>query len=445
MGKWARIKRMATGLSMVVLLWFIYSVSRLAFHVPGQDHYAYLPENADLVLVVNTKALFTQGAEDLMLREKDQKLVDLLLEEWENRSREMQGRETGIDLTADMIWFSVREDSRPISGLLFSLSDPQAFRANSPSLTDPDLEAFALTGNVGLILHQFDLHFSKKQLARIARRLLSGKHLPVQTLNQDRDGFISRLFIRNEEGNHPARTFSDLSMQLTAEGIAFSGDIHVDFENAVQHGFQTLPKEGLHLSSRILPPGLFQPDDLGLPSIFPEPAGISLNFRGSEIVEGVGVELVPDADALIWFRNEIDLNTILDSLAARELISRRGPEQFMYGKRLFHAHQLQDRQIYIGRTAYTASSLKSSNDYFLVSGDLSTLTHVEGNGFVRRFLEMVSAYTAGRDFTESTESIELTLEPSGRNTARLQGKLRMKEGHFATLELLRLALSGKLF
>jgi len=242
-----------------------------------------------------------------------------------------------------------------------------------------------------------------------------------------------------------AYTHSSLDIRLYEKGLEFQGKVHADFSKHALSDLRTLTPEGLHLSSRIVPADLFNPTDFGLPASLPELSGISINFRGSEIVHKAFTALIPDADALLEFEREFSLSEILDSLEAAQFITQRTNSSFRFCERKFYFRQIDPKTIYIGRQTPGEFGTLDKNTLFQCRGALSTLTDVQGQGIVRRFLEIVSAFTASRTFAQNTDDFQMTVKMSKKGEATIKGSLLMKEGHFATLELLRLALTSELF
>lgn len=430
---------------MLTVLWLLYSLSHLIFHEADRSHYQYIPMDADLVVSVNTQELMAQGFEDLLFQSQDASILELLRTEFEGRELNENRLETGIDLSGDIVLFTIRYKSRPLTGMLFSLSDEAAFQSEMARVLDPNLEASAHLPKVGMLLRQLDAAFTAKELKEICSKLLKGKHLSNPVLNGNNSGSISQMLFRSVDPKNGTYTRTSLDIRLYEKGLEFQGKVDADFSEYSSKNLRTLIPEGLHLSTRIVPADLFNPTDLGLPSSLPALRGVSINFRGSEIVHKVFTAFIPDADAILEFESEFSLATLLDSLVAAKFITQRTHASFYFVGRKYYFRQIDPKTVYIGRQTPGEFGSMDESTLFQCKGDLGTLTDVKGRGIVRRFLEIVSAFTASRTFADNTDAFELTVKANNKGLATIKGSLQMKEGHFATLELLRLALSSELF
>ncbi|OFZ62677.1 MAG: hypothetical protein A3D92_10190 [Bacteroidetes bacterium RIFCSPHIGHO2_02_FULL_44_7] len=430
---------------MLTVLWLLYSISHLIFHTADRSHYRFVPNDADLVVAVNTQELMEQGFNDLLFQSQDASILELLKSEFEDRDFSGNQLETGIDLSGDILFFTIRYKSRPLTGILFSLSDEAAFKKEMARILDPNFEASAHLPKVGMLLRQMDAGFSAKELKRICTALFNGKHMSNAALGAQNTGGISQLIFRSIDPQNGKYNSTSLDIRLYEKGLEFQGEVHTDFSMRALNNLRTLTPEGLHLSTRIVPTELFKPADFGLPSFLPELRGISINFRGSEIIHKEFTAFIPDADVIVEFDSELSLSDILDSLVAGKFITHLTNASFRLCDRTFYFRQIDPKTVYIGRQTPGEFGVLDKNVLLQCRGDLSTLTDVQGRGIVRRFLEIVSAFTASRTFTQNTDDFQLTVKMTKKDEATIKGSLLMKEGHFATLELLRLVLTSELF
>ncbi len=446
MGKSGRIKKAVKGLLLLALLWLIHSFGRVVFHESSQSHQEFVPANADLVFTVKTRMLFEKCLEDVLLSSRDESVYHLLINEWENRQENKLIKESGIDFTADLVIYTIREESHPLTGILFNLSNPDAFLKSMPDQLSREFEAVAVSGQTGLLLRQYDLHFSPKELQKLGIKLLNEtQHLSATQLAGKHPNSIAQMLIRSEASEQPSYSNLQLDLRLSDDRLDFEGTAELSALFAKKHPpIKRLPPEGLHLTATLLPPDLFIPSDLGLPETLPQPTAISINLRGSELVEDTDFGIVPDADAMLHFEEPIVLKTILDSLARKQLITQVHEDRFHYLGRLFQYQQLDDHTIYIGRNALPALQQAETGKILVLSGNPSALMRVDGKGMIRGILELMAAYTAGRDFADQTSGIEMTITDAGNNTAKISGSLTFREGHFVTVEFIRLLLGGHL-
>lgn len=430
---------------MLTVLWFLYSLSHLIFHTADRNHYAFVPSDANLVVALNTQELIAHGVDDLLFQSQDASIMELLKMELEGRELDGKQLESGIDLSGDILLFTIRYQDRPLTGMLFSLNDEATFQTEMAQMLDPNLEASAHLPNVGLILRQLDTGFSSKELQQICTKLFKGKHLSTSALNGTQSGSISQLLFRAVDPKKATSALTSLDIRLAKNGLEFQGKVDADFSEISSENFRVLAPEGLHISTRLIPVELFDPKILGLSTSLPQLRGLSINFRGSEITNDQFTVLIPDADAILEFESKFELVETLESLAAAEYITHVNASSFHFGTRKFYFRQIDEKTVYIGRNTPGEFGSMGKSTLFDCHGDLSTLTNVQGKGIVRRFLEIMSSFTSSRTFTENTDGFELMVKMKDKNSATIKGLLQMKEGRFAILELLRWALSSDLF
>lgn len=434
--KWKHIKIAFTGLLMIGLLYIIYFSFSLYNHKGKNEHLQYIPESADATLVLNTREMLSQGIEDLLINSKDESVYNLLMSEYQSQQTK-SSLPTGIDYSAHLVVFTLKSEEM-VTGILFSLSDPAAFELNMPKVIDPKNEFSKKKGNVGLLLHRLSNKTEQADLVQLADSILGNPTNEVKWDQNDEQLPIAQLRYK-ELGNDLIVDLSIEDQKMVINGTFTSS------KEIVLHHINRLTPEGLHITSTILPEFVKQPENIGLPSSLPLPYALSANVRGSDIVSGSGLPLIPDADVIFYFDEDIPLYLGLLSLAKDGYIKKLTLKSFEYSGFKIYYKQINKNAFYAGRKPYSGSQVLEQSTIFDLQGNLDALTQVKADGMMSRILSLITMYTAGKTFTENTESFNLSMKQTSKNQAKISGELSFKEGKYSTIEFVRLLLSGNFF
>lgn len=436
MPKWKQIRVATTGLLMLALLYSIYFASTLINHKANHDHLSFIPENAEVTVILNTRKMVEQGLEDLMINAKDESVYTLLIKEY----KAQQGKSdlpTGIDYSAHLAVFTL-QSNEVVTGLLFSLSDPNAFELNMPTMIDKKNEVALHKGNVGILLHRLGTHISTDEMRFLADSILSAKpNTKDDFINIDPSLPVARFRYRSNDDE------LDLNLTVENEKLNLTGNYHSSTQLS-SYSINGLKPSGLHLTSTLIPSYLSISENIGLPEGLPMPIALSVNLRGSDLSTGA-LLMIPDADAVFYFKEEVPLRLGLLVLIKDGLIKNLTMKSFTYNGFRFYYEQLDKYSFYIGRNPYAGMQETGKNDIVTISGNLEALTDVHAEGMMSRILSLLTLYTAGKTFAENTDKIDFSMERKGDHEAEIKGSLSFKEGKYSTIEFVRLLISGKFF
>ena len=85
-----------------------------------------------------------------------------------------------------------------------------------------------------------------------------------------------------------------------------------------------------------------------------------------------------------------------------------------------------------------------SENMLTANGNLSYLTKVEGTGMMKKLIELLSVYNAGKEFVNNTESFDVLIKEETEGKAKVVGNINFKEDKRPTNELIRLLIKGDL-
>lgn len=436
MPKWKQIRAAITGLLMLALLYCIYFASTLINHKSNHNHLSYIPENAEVTVILNTRKMIEQGLEDLVINSKDGSVYDLLVKEYKVQQDKSE-LPMGIDYSAHLAVFTL-QSKEMVSGVLFSLSDPNSFEVNMPKVINRKTEVVLRKGNVGILLHRLGSRISVNEMKSLADSILSIK--PSKN-----DNFISidpalpvaRMRYRSN-GNE-----LKLDLAVANEKLSLNGSYHSS-SPIEKHSINVLAPSGLHITTTMVPDYFLNPENIGLPENLPMPKALSLNLRGSDFSTGA-LPMIPDADAIFYFNEDVPLRLGLLGLMKDNQIKNLTLKSFSYNGIQFYYEQLSKTSFYLGRNPFVGLNKSDQDQIVSISGSLKALTDVHAEGMMSRILSLLTMYTAGKTFAENTDNINVSMQRIGSHDAEIKGTLTFKEGKYSTVEFVRLLLSGNFF
>lgn len=436
MSKWMQMRVALTGLLMLALLYSIYFASTLINHQASHEHLSYIPENAEIKVILNTRKMVEQGLEDLVINSKDESVYALLIEKYKTQQGKYE-LPTGIDYSAHLAIFTLHSKEL-VSGLLFSLSDANTFMVNMPKMINKNNEVALHKGNVGILLHRLGKHISIDEMKALADSILSAAPNIADDFYIVDDALpVAKLRYQSNDD------VLDLNLQVNNEKLSLIGNYHSSTQ--IDHpSINGLKPYGLHLTSTIIPSYFTISKNLGLPEGIPMPIAVSTNIMGSDLSSG-SLPIIPDADAVFYFKEDVPLRLGLLGLVKDKQIKNLTLKSFSYNGFRFYYEQLSKNSFYIGRNPFKGLQTIDKNQIVKISGSLEALTDVHADGMMSRILSLLTMYTAGKTFAENTDEIDISMHRKGDFDAEIKGSLTFKEGKYSTVEFVRLFLTGKFF
>jgi hypothetical protein len=234
-----------------------------------------------------------------------------------------------------------------------------------------------------------------------------------------------------------------MSVQLLSNELILDGEFATQ-KNISQSNW-TLKKDGFHLLCGIIPENyadtlqsLMNAKGFNLPKI----SRFSVNYRGTNIGEN---NILPDGDLLLSFESKLDkkalvenqkpwqkLGFVVEASTANGLLLIR--EDKAYTLRI-----LDDFTLFFGSN--TANLLQEKNsDLFLLEGDLTNLTEINGGGLMAVGLNFYPPYKASKTLFQSLSVAEIKFKSvNGKNN--LTGKFAFKNEKTVVTEMLRFLLT----
>ena len=442
----SRIKQIVASVFLLGVLWIFLLVSRVLFMESDNANNAYIPKEAEAVVILNGNHLLEHTFEDVILKTRDNQIIKLIAARLKKTKETTEDFSIGIDLNSDIILFTLERENGSFFGALFNLNDEEAFKTNIPKLIDPALQGSAAINSVGLILQQSDSILSRQALNQLTNEILTkSKKLPVEQLRKQEEVTIANLTITKNADLAPFRMGIELDLELYDQNIKLDGDVSWDKNAINSKGFEVLKPEGFHFSSSLIPEELNDSLQSYFGDSLPKLTAISFNLMGSELIEQPNFILVPMIDVLLHFEEPTSASMLTSKLSDNGNLNEDQPRDvFMFGGKQFYSKNISPNVIYLGLTPYKTSKALDEKHLLLAKGDLSVFTKVKGTGMIRRFLEILSIYSAGRDFTESTKNFDLTILKSADGKGTISGEIQFKDGHYATNEVIKLLLNGNL-
>ena len=166
-------------------------------------------------------------------------------------------------------------------------------------------------------------------------------------------------------------------------------------------------------------------------------AGLSANYRSLKIDQEKTFQIVPDADFVLQFKNDIVVTDVLKQLELKKSISQITPTSFIFGSEKFNYSQVDLKTMYIGRTDFNKVSIKSASSIFSINGSASFLSKIEGDSFIIRLISIFPAFRAGNNLCNSIRNIDVTVKPISGNYYKINGSIEFSAEKYASIELIR--------
>lgn len=452
---WQANKKLILSTITLVFLWFNFLFYQLIKEEQNNDHLKYIPENTVFMLKINSRSLIKSGMESVFFKHKDNDIYKLIRDLIQKKTeREGIQKNPGIDLTKEIVFFTVPVNQNVVSGYLFSLNNRFFFDKNILEYFD-GIHAAASNESVGIVLEER----SKKNIQTLSKDEL--QILAAQFIKEP-SGFDMTQLNTIEENNFVAEIWSKQGIQPDADLINYtkfnfafdkneillSGSINLNKERIRNNeSIDVLVPNGFHLTTRLISDKVN--DTLATffknYSFIPRVSAISMNYFGSNIIEKPSFDVIPNCDMLIHFQTNMEMSRLIDTLVNRKLVTNVSEGEFTYGGYKFFYHQPDKKTLYLGRHPFYSSAIEKTDDMMRVSGDASTITRIESKVFKTSFLMLFPIYSASRNLTSAVNKIDITVKTDKNGTAKVLGLVRFKSGKFALNEFMRFGLEAQFF
>lgn len=438
------MRNLLIGIILLCTFWLLILLGGSLLRTSSNNNLEYIPSDASSIVILHGHELLRHTIEDVILKTHDNELVGIILDQLGETDEEQDIIETGINFNSDVVYYTFEDKENQYNALLVNLSNPKAFGENVKKLY-PNV-AISHEGDVGLIVQLVgELNNSdRKKLDQIAQLKLksSNNGFKEEDVNDNSEKIIACVHIPKLERNTDIEL--DIDVRLKDQSINISGDAEWDASSYQHWAYRSVPARGLHISSSIIP-DLLEDTLRGMfKNAMPEIISFSANFNGTEMVESPIFRIVPDIDILLEFSTPFSLDSSLIEAEKINDITELREGSFRYGGILFYFDQIDPLTIYVGRKKRPVLEKVGSNQLLKAVGDLTALTKVEGTGMMKKLLELLSIYKAGKDFLNSTNGFDIKIEEIENGKARVNGSIHFVDNKRPTNEVIRLLLRGDL-
>lgn len=406
----------------MIIFWLFYISLQTFYSAPSNQNHSYIPTNSNMVIAFKGDVIIKSVISDF-IASQDESLLDKL-----NSSKEEMKESNGINFLSDVVLFTVTQDSKRISGLLFNLSDEDNFKANFEG------KIIASNGSVGVLLFNENGKESTDKLKSYAQKLI--KHPTT---------LYSKELAQKEKTNNYISIWSKLktenwkytSLKIVKNEIIAEGEFLGENNNSDKLFQLSQNSNSFNFSTSFIPEMVSDTTLSFLGIENNQIISFSTNYRSIKIEQENSFELVPDADFIYQFKNEINAIEVLQKIASRKKISNLSASNFEFGGQSFNYKQVDSKTVYIGRTEYGKISTKNDNSFLKIKGKPSYLNQIEGNSFILRLISIFPAYRVGNSLSNSIQNIDFEINPISKKVLKIKGKIEFKKDSYATIELIK--------
>ncbi len=397
-----------------------------------------LPANTTYTLRMNTGDFWKDEAY-AMLFQNDDKGLEVQLKEWAKKRQDRENLSTGIDPQGDVLVFGFSYQKKSFTGISVAITDEEAFQSNASKLF-PFPVATSTKAGRGTIVFFTDRGQNKIPLQRVLAQCQSGKVHQFEPWKED------NTFEFNFTDPHQTTEQLHLVGKIKTDVFQIDGT-YKTAATPLPQDFTLTPKH-FHVHVGSIPTRL-QPSITTLLKQYlpfaPAVSSLSVNYNGTVLdderinyLNTAGFSIQPEMEMVLQFEGPVRADSIRAKIPSAYLKSESSNEGW-------DVVQLSNRSVYIGATPHHARSSKNTA-ILLINGQLSTLLQLKGAStgaqFAINFLHQMEPFRSLKQFSNASEKTQLSIVPTGKKGIyAIQGKLSMKSGKNAHIELLRMVMS----
>lgn len=408
----------------VLLILFYFTHSLLI--TPKQDQLNYIPQDAEVVVRINSRSIIDKTFESLLLDNNDKKLInDLYKKLLKTRKSGKKPLDVGIDFKSDVVVFKMPYKTAYVLGFLLKLSNENAFEKSIGANVTAQQVAIA-HNKVGLILTYFGTerkHEDAIELQQLADNILSNS-IAKQKAPESPESLIS---VRGKN------TKFDLSIEQNV--IVFNGSFLP--KSQIKSATQThLKEKGFHISASSFPE---------LVALLPESQidFMNFNFLGYGENTEKGFPSI-QFELLVGFTSQTDvLNLLKEKFNVEPILNERGDEITLMGQ-TFCFKNLDDRTCYIGSTKKPEFIIQPSTKLLQISGVPSTFFAYKTDSFLVTMLEINPKFHASKQLALKTKSVDVSMNVNKNKQVQVSGKITFQDGTYPMNEILRFLMTANL-
>jgi hypothetical protein len=438
------VRSLISTVLLLLVIWSIFLFSKLLNEEKDYQLETFVPKEALFTLSLNSRAILKQTLRDLISEEGEASFQQIAAT-LKRRNSEEKNNRLGLDLQSKIVLFSVPLKSDHHICLLTGISNHSLLEKESKQLEEQGI-GIATKDDVALLI--FPVKGGKlknEDLSIQASRILEGKR---NTGAPNISNSALHLSINSATQNvYPFMLPGEFDIELKEHKIRMKGEFSWD-EDAVNETIQLMKPRGLHISipkfsdeikdsvQAILSP-------LGLSST--DLTGCSMNYRGLLIEEVPGLKILPDMDGLFHFKRAMDIDSVFAIMKSNNDLFIKTDDGFKYGSRQYFLELVSPNTIYLGQSKFRSALIREADSdlIFECSGDLKALTQIDGNGMMRKLVELLSMYSASKGLLNKVEDFDFTAMRQNDGKAEIRGILLFKSDESASLALLNFLFDAK--
>lgn len=426
-----KLKRILPILLALLVLWGCFVLSVFLLGKSDNKNHQFVPKNAQFVLRLDANAFFQTAVYDVFFAAQDNELIQQIQGFTAKNKTSETWNDAGIDLFSDVICFQQELNGENVTGFLFNLIDSKKF-IPALSKTKSANQFFAVNESVGLLF----FGNSKTTQEEVNQILAKQSNNPIAASKTE------QKIIEGKINKHALLGTGDFSIEIKPNELLLNG---VFDGHQMPYIPWTLKSDGAHISYGLIAKTVqdtmrhfFQKQGFNMPAI----DHISMNYRGTTF----GKETVlPDGEFILHCAEKIERNQFLqaDSLWRKwGFVVESSTENTLLLLRENKAYTLKflDAQTLFFGSNTQKILPKVEKNAFLLEGDLSNLTEINGGGLGVLGLSFYPPYKASNLYFNSIQESDIQLSPvNGRMI--LKGKWTMKNQKLILPELLRFLLT----
>lgn len=448
------IKTLLTTIVLLTFLWAAFLITQLISKDPEHKNEFFIPESASFAIKLDSRKLVNKALFTILFEGRDEKIVEKIRELLSN-PRESK-KEIGINLLSDAVVFASPFKNGKIVVIALNLSNPSDFETNILEHLN-EKQVVEVIDNVGFIL----TYFSNEEMNTIDKREIATyfeKNIRPLSENSTsrftrdiKDGSFLQSYSKKELfGKDSYFTTSNSEFFLAENGIDLKSELGLAKKITNPANKILIPRYGnFHFTSGIVPPSLQDSlsaiaGRLGLK--LPALKSCSINYGGINIQSNDdGMTVLPEIDLLLEFKSSF---TVEDLFKQDTILKKIGGtfenKIFKIGGKRYYYDQIDSKTICISSFKSTAIIKNKNQELIAVKGNLASLLKIEGGGMIITLLDMIPAYKASKELFTNIDDVNISLNKSKGNTAKMKGSITFKKDHFVMNEMLKFALEMQL-
>lgn len=420
---------------LIGMLWVVFGLLTATLEDHHNENLEYIPTNATVVYRVNGRKLIKETFSTLIFH-KDSDLSELI-HELRTTDSSFQVKDVGILFNSDIVQFEVEENGIAWTGILVNLSNPRSFEKNIKQYIGEN-SAFAKTKTVGLILTA-DQKTTEHALKKKANQFLQKKTAFAQKSPWKDSESLFNLWTHNQTKNNPK-----LALEVSSSENALEATGSVEIPSKWKALPKTLQPNGFHISSSFVPETVrdslkIWSKQLGI--TFPEISGISLNYYGMKIVSDPTFFAAPQFDAYVRTEKPIDVQDLFKNSDPKVVLIEQ--VTFTINGERYHFQQIDAHSFTIGIHKDLPLIAGNSKLIFCANGDLRRLMKIEGDGLVKRVIEMSPLVSAINRTLRSVGKFDVIVAKENKQ-GKLKASIGLKEGEWPVNALFKFLIRSKL-